>query len=94
MSSRKLLLVAAVLALGVPFAPAFAHDDVDSAAIRHARDHAEHGREHRNLAAAHRAAHDDGFDSRAEHRTYHRELRADHNEFHVDHPNTRHGHDH
>ena len=92
MPTRKFLFAATVVALTVPFASAFAHDEND-AAIRHARDHAEHGREHQSLASAHQAAHDDGFDSRAEHRAYHRDVWKQHNVFHEDHPNTRHGHD-
>lgn len=88
----RTLLLAAFVAITGPFAAAFAHDDNDTA-VRHAREHAEHGREHQSVAVSHQAAHNDGFDSRAEHRTYHREVRKEHNEFHEDHASTRHGHD-
>jgi hypothetical protein len=84
-------LMAALLALAAPVMPAFAHDD-DYYYNRHARDHWEHRRFHREVSEAHQRAHEDGFYSRAEHRAYHRALRDLHGYFHEHHPNTRHDH--
>src|SRR5581483_4832470 len=88
MAMRRGLIAAAILALTIPVAPAFAHEDYD----RHARDHWEHREAHRDLGRAHERAHDQGFDNRWEHRAYHRALRGSHEDFHENHPGTRHDH--
>ena len=90
MITKNALLAVTVFMFTVPVVPAFAHDD--GGYNKHARDHVEHGRFHRDVAEAHERAHDEGFTSRAEHRAYHRALRDVHGEFHEDHPNTRHDH--
>ena len=91
MAIGKVLVAAAMLALTVPAAPAFAHDS-DYSYNRHARDHRQHRNFHREVGEAHARAHEEGFYSRREHRAYHRALRNLHGEFHEDHPGTRHDH--
>jgi Ni/Co efflux regulator RcnB len=91
MTRIKGLMAVAALALFAAVTPAAAHER-DSYYDRHARDHAEHRQEHRNLNYGHERAHDRGFYSGAEHRAFHRELRSSHEDFHAEHPGTRHDH--
>jgi hypothetical protein len=91
MKISSVLVTAAMLAIAVPAAPAFAHDS-DYTYNRHARDHRQHRSFHSEVSEAHARAHEEWFDSRREHRAYHRALRNLHGEFHDDHPGTRHDH--
>ena len=91
MTTAKALMAAAALALSVSAMPVWAHES-DYSYNRHARDHAEHYRFHREANEAHQRAHEYGFYSGAEHRAYHRALRDLHGDFHEDHPGTRHDH--
>jgi|SRR5262245_5997058 len=92
MTIGRVLIATAMLAMAAPAAPAFAHDPDYSYYDRHARDHWQHRRFHRDVAGAHQRAHEEGFYSGAEHRAYHRALRHLHQDFHDDHPGTRHDH--
>src|SRR3979490_1450340 len=75
MTSRKALLMAAVLLMSAPVVPALAHDDEDNG-------YNSHDRFHGQLSDAHERAHEYGFYSRGEHRAYHRALRYIHGEAH------------
>jgi hypothetical protein len=75
MTSRKALLMAAVLLMSAPVVPALAHDDEDNG-------YNSHDRFHGQLSDAHERAHEYGFYSRGEHRAYHRALRDIHGEAH------------
>jgi hypothetical protein len=85
---NKTTLLAGVLWLALPWAPAAAGDDYDD----HARDHHRHYRFHDRAAEVHERAHEDGFYSRREHPAFHRALRYLHRDFHDEHPNTWHDH--
>src|SRR5712664_3536881 len=75
MTVRKALLMATVLLVSVPVAPALAHDDEDNG-------YDSHDRFHDRLSDAHERAHEYGFYSRGEHRAYHRALRDIHSDAH------------
>src|SRR5258708_31041626 len=75
MTSRKALLMAAVLVLSVPVVPALAHDDEDYG-------YNSHDRFRDQLSDPHERPHEYGFYSRGEHRAYHRALRDLHDAAH------------